>query len=92
MQNLHVQEEKLEYYTVHSVIRSKHGQQEASEGVETAKFVCRILGLSFFYNDPCGGEEKYTAAVPALVAVLRGGRSHCRGAEALCRLCGIHRI
>lgn len=85
-------EEKLEYLTVHSVIRNEHGQQEASEGVETAKFVWRILGLSFFYNDPCGGEGKYTVAVPALVPVLRGGRSCCRDAVALCRLCAIHRI
>lgn len=46
----------------------------------------------FFYNDLCGGEGKYTAAVPVLVPVLRGGRNCCRDAAALCRLCDIHRI
>lgn len=32
----------------------------------------------FFYNDLCGGEGNYPAAVAALVPALRGGRSWCR--------------
>lgn len=56
------------------------GSKEGSEGkwaVETAKFVCAILGLSFFYDDPCGGEGEYPAAVP------RGGRNRCWDVQAL---------